>query len=477
MNELNRLYAALTRAWNAPHHANGKLYLELDGQEIPIRLDDMDVYLPLNEALEGDTTDKVFFHPACESIISKETEIFRIIRKLAGFQLLTHFKKFAPVLFDVASKKAKRNLRNDLLERIEVLKAAKPAQRKEVTMVFEHMTVEMESSDQVDRRFIHFDIKRGGRSQITGAKTYYTCKPTFPFYNELVRRLARTEGEADNRPVKLLGAEFSRGALVIAEELFRFVLPGVEDPLTYEQEQVTAEAARFCVFVNTYCAVVDDMNNLQNTFRAEFDKVGVYEIDTTFTAQLEDIDVLYKQVPPMPYNSQSTGDSEAKVQLQTHQMASTMMNSVSTTSNTSQPATQTTTGVEPAGDASNGFADLVRASLQPGEVWVGVQQDPATGKYVHTIQSPAGTVIVCYSRYGNFISRETMMGMGNNMMGGNMMGTAMGSYNPYNYAMMQAQHQAVANGGMSAQMFAQPTAFGQVTPQYHNPVAESPVLY
>lgn len=194
MNELNKLYVAITRTWNATHNDMGKLELELDGNKYPITLDGMPVYLPFNEALEQDTTDIVFFHPACESIISKETEIFRIIRKLVGLQLLTHFKKFAPVLFDIANKKAKRGLRNDLLEHIEVIKTAKAGHRKEVAGLLDHMAVELED-DNLDRRFIHFDIKRGGRSKLTGDKIYYSCKPTFPFYNELVRRLTRTEGE------------------------------------------------------------------------------------------------------------------------------------------------------------------------------------------------------------------------------------------------------------------------------------------
>lgn len=467
MNELNKLYVAITRAWNTNHDDMGKLQLELDGNSYPITLDGMDVYLPFNEALETDTSDKVFFHPGCESIISKETEIFRIIRKLAGLQLLTHFKKFAPVLFDIANKKAKRGLRNDLLERIEVIKAAKAAHRKEVAVLFDHMAVEMED-DNLDRRFVHFDIKRGGRSKLTGDKIYYSCKPIFPFYNELVRRLTRTEGEAANKPVKILGKEFSRGALVVAEEIFRFVLPGVEDPLAYEQEQTSAEAARFSVLVNTYVSLISDMNNLQNTFRAEFDKVGVYEIDTSFTTMLEDIDVIYKQVPPMPYNSQSSGSESVKAEIQNQQMVSGLMNQTSTTSNTTANVTPTnhvgaTATEQTMGDVSNGYAALVQASLLPGETWVGVTQDPATGHYVHTIQSPNGPAQIRYTRQGNFLSRESSMAPNMGMMNGMM---------NYGYGMNQAQYAAMLSGHMNPAIQQQPTSYETVTPSYH-PVTES----
>lgn len=461
MNELNKLYVAITRTWNATHDEDGKLTLELDGNHYPIRLDDMDVYLPFSSALESDTTEKVFFHPACESIISKETEIFRIIRKMAGLQILTHFKKFAPVLFDVANKKAKRGLRNDLLERIEVIKTAKTNQRKEVIQIFDHMNVEMEADDNVDRRFVHFDIKRGGRSKLTGEKIYYSCKPIFPFYNELVRRLTRTEGEANNRPVKLLGKEFTRGALVVAEEIFRFVLPGVEDPLAYEQEQMTAEAARFVVFTNTYTAMISDMNNLQNTFRAEFDKVGVYEIDTSYTTMLEDIDVIYKQVPPMAYNSQSS-NTEVKTEIQTHQMVNSLMNQTSHVTSNVMPSTiQTQTEmVDATTNAANGFVNEVKASLQPGETWIGVTQEPVSGHFIHSVQTMQGPVQIRYSRQGNFLSRES------NMMAGM---AGMNGVNPYGYNMTQMQLAAMMAGQMNPAVAAQPTYHQQVTPAntYH----------
>ncbi|QCW23220.1 hypothetical protein HWC35_gp114 [Vibrio phage USC-1] len=466
MNELNKLYVAITRTWNATHNDMGKLELELDGNKYPITLDGMSVYLPFNEALEQDTTDIVFFHPACESIISKETEIFRIIRKLVGLQLLTHFKKFAPVLFDIANKKAKRGLRNDLLEHIEVIKTAKAGHRKEVAGLLDHMAVELED-DNLDRRFIHFDIKRGGRSKLTGDKIYYSCKPTFPFYNELVRRLTRTEGEAANKQVKILGREFSRGALVVAEEIFRFVLPGVEDPLAYEQEQTSAEAARFTVLVNTYASVIGDMNNLQNTFRADFDKVGVYEIDTSFTTMLEDIDVIYKQVPPMPYNSQSSGSESARAEVQTQQMVTNLMSQSSHQSTgienvlpTNHVGGGTTTEVQTA-SANDGYASLVRASLAPGETWVGVSQDPNTGQFIHTVQSPSGPVQIRYTRQGNFLSRESSMmpgmGMMNNML-------------PYGYNMNQAQMAAIMAGGMNPAIQEQPLSYNHVTPS--QPITE-----
>ncbi|BAW98327.1 phage protein [Vibrio phage pTD1] len=470
MNELNKLYVAITRTWNAGHDEDGKLYLELDGNRYPIRLDDMDVYLPFTSALESDTTEKVFFHPACESIISKETEIFRIIRKMAGLQILTHFKKFAPVLFDVANKKAKRGLRNDLLERIEVIKTAKTNQRKEVIQIFDHMNVEMEADDTVDRRFVHFDVKRGGRSKLTGDKIYYSCKPIFPFYNELVRRLTRTEGEANNRPVKLLGKEFTRGALVVAEEIFRFVLPGVEDPLAYEQEQVSAEAARFSVFVNTYTSMISDMNNLQNTFRAEFDKVGVYEIDTSYSTMLEDIDVIYKQVPPMPYNSQSS-NNEVKTEVQTHQMVGSLMNQTShITPNVGPTSVQTTTtgGLDAATNAANGFVNEVKAGLQPGETWIGVTQDPMSGHFIHSVQTMQGPVQIRYSRQGNFLSRESTM----------MAGMGMAGANPYGYNMNQMQMAAMLAGTMNPAIMGQPTYADQVSSAntYH-PTTETPTTW
>lgn len=404
MNELNQLYSKVIKAWNGDIQSDGKIVMLVDGKTFPVILDDQEVHLPLPELLDKDTNGKVFFHPACESIVSKETEIFKIIRRMAAFSMLVNFKKFPPVLFDIANRKSKKSLRNSILETMELLKSAKTSVRKEVASIFEHMEVEINQETMVDRRFIHFEIKRGGRSKLTKDKIYYSCKPVFPFYNEIIKRLALTEGQADNKLIGLLGKEFSRSALVIAEEIFRFVIPGVDDPMAYEQEQLTADAARFNVFVNTFAVIISDFNNCQNTFRSDFDKAGVYEIDTSFLDLLEDVDKLHRQVPPMPYNSQTSVDSSES---SNQNLATGFGNFTSSPSGTVYNEVNTSSLVPQNNNNTNnfGFVNEVRAGLAPGETWLSVTQDPS-GKFVHTIQTPNGICMVNYSRGGNFLNRE-----------------------------------------------------------------------
>lgn len=457
MNELNKVYKAVLKSWHTEIKDNKKLVLSLDGTEFPIRLDDQDIFLPTEDLLDQNTNGVVFFHPACESIISKETDIFKIIRRIVGFSLLVDFKKFTPVLFDVANKKSKKTMRNAVVEVMEKLKACKTNTRKEVASIMESIEVEINQEKEIDARFIHFDIKRGGRSKLTRDKLYYSCKPTFPFYNELSKRIARTEGQADNRTVALFGKEYSRGALVIAEEIFRFVIPGVDDPALYEQEQMNAEAARFCVLVNTFGAIASDFNSCQSMFRHDFDKAGVYEIDLSYLTDIESIENFYRQIPPLPYNTQSQKEPESN--------NSSLINQMSNF--TSQPTsgyTEVTTGAinhqTMSSNDNTGHVNEVKAMLMPHEVWLSCRKDPATGKFIHTIQAPDGYAMINMSAAGNFLSKEKMGGMMPGMMGGMM------DPNTMQQQMLQQFYlnQMMGGGNQATGNFGYATAPTSVTP-------------
>lgn len=458
MNELNIIYKAILQALGTVIKDNDRIMLKIDSTEIPMTLDEMDVYLPTDNALSNQPDQKVFFHPACESIISRETEIFKIVRRLMGLQLLIAFKKIPVVLAQVANKKSKRSQSESVYQLLEPLRTAKKENLREMENLFGAMEVEY-GNDNVDKRIIHFEIIKGGKSR-DGEKVYYRCKPSFPFYNEMARRIARNEGQDGKTRMDLFGVSLSLDSLLLAAHVFEAVFPGVNDPEMYQAEQIRQEAARFSVICNCYALVCNDLNRIQSLFRADFDKVGLYNLDISFTTPLESIGDHWRLIPPLPYNDQAGADNSSAVSVNNHQMVSSLMNTQTVQHQQAPvgvqggPNIQTNFMGQPTqqqvqGSAQDGFRANVMAELAPGETWLGVTFDQSTSNWLHQIQSPtAGVYVKRYSSFGNFLSREypTTTGMGAMMgfpgmpgmggMGG--MNPMMAGMNPIMQQMMMA---------------------------------------
>lgn len=447
VNELNKLYMSMLKSWNGIVKEDGKIVFSINGEEFPIKIDDMNLYLPLSELLDGKTFDKVFFHPACENITSKETEVFKIIRKMTSMKLLEVFRKYPIVLFSVASAKSKRNWRQDTLDMIEPIQATKRTVRDELNQLFARMHIELDENG-LDNRFIHFKVQKGGgRNKSTGERVYYKTKPTFPFYSEIIKRLARSEGEPDNHTVELNNFTVSRAALKLAAHLFQCIIPAVNDPDGFEFESTTPVAARLISYLGCYGEIADQLNRIQNTFRAEFDKASVYPIDTNWMEYLENLPDLYRQVPVMDYNSHNTSE-----EVNQDATAGSMGNMFSVSSTNAGGAVaannqqtivngQVMTGsvqVTPAGNF-----DMTRPPMQAGDTYLRSEIDFANNQVLHYAQNISGVQAVyrC-TRNGNLLMRSDLSAPNMGMMGGNMMGMVPGMvpgmmpmmggmYNPY----------------------------------------------
>ncbi len=402
MNELNKLYVAMLEAWNARVQDDYSLVMMIDNEKFPIKVDGMKVYLPVDAVLDGRISDKVFFHPACESIISRETEIFKVIRKLTSMRLLDMFMRYPHVLFAVAGKRSTKSMRKDVMEIIEPLQELKAGEQKEIHDLFKKMTVEIGDSN-IDNRFIHFQITKGGRSRNSGEKIYYKTKPQFPFYSEMARKLNRSEDTPRNQKVEINGVNISLKALAAAVHIFRMVFPSIDTPEQYEGDSVMSDAARLVSFCSSYVLVAEDMNMLQNLFRSDFDKVGVYGLDTSFTEPLEHISDIYRQVPVLNYNNQSSSSEDNRSNMD-------LINSVITTNSHSMHHSQSQqhSGNDNAGTGSqtDGFKSVVLASMQPGEMYQGWTWDTFNNCFNHSVMSVSGPVMYKVTRSGNILARE-----------------------------------------------------------------------
>ena len=424
MNELNKLYKQMVMSWGGVVKPDYRIVLKVGDAEIDIKVDDMFVYLPVSEVLDStDTMNKVFFHPACENITSKETEIFKIIRRMATIRLLELFKKYPTVLFSVAGGKEKRNWNQGILDIIEPLRVAKKATVAEVNELMKRFRVEMEESG-LDNRFIHLKVSKvQGRSQSgSGERVYYKTKPVFPIYNEIVKRLSQSEGQADNQTVELNGVSVSRGALKLMAHLFRVVLPAVNDPDNFSFEATNSIAARLVSYCGCFEAIAEQLNRIQNLFRADFDKLGIYPIDLSWTEDLERIGDIYNQIPAMDYNTHNTQEEVVSH----NQSLAGMTGMFSVNSQPQQPQHQqpqqpyqnnqglTHPGYPQPQQQQGVIAGFVTTppAMLAGDRWLRFEIDPHSNQVIHHALNTMTNVPVVYycTKGGSFLQRVENQG-------------------------------------------------------------------
>lgn len=450
MNKLNKIYKSMIESWGGRVKTNKQIVYLAGGEEHPLTIDDLNLYLPTDDVLDGNTIDKVFFHPACENITSKETEVFKLIRKMTVMSLLTTFRQYPPILFGVSGKE-KKGWKQHTLDMLHPIKSTKRTTRTELNKLFEMLAVEV-GEDGLDNRFIHFKVtKGGGRNKATGERIYYKTKPIFPFYTEIVKRLARTEGNSDNQTVDFNNFSVSRGALKLAAHIFQQVIPAVNDPDEVEFESTTPIASRLISYLGCFGEIVDQLNRVQNTFRAEFDKANIHPINDNWVEMLDELPDVYRQVPVMDYNSHNTTEEDTQVASSNiHGLMNVNSNNIAQQGQFVQNQQQQQQ------QNIQGDFDLTPPPLQGGDKFVRTEVDQMNSRVLHhAVNTMTGNPVVYQcTRFGNLLQRmETQMGQGgfNPMMGGQMMDmnqmNQMGQFMTPQQMMMMQQ-----NGMMGMQM-------------------------
>ena len=431
MNELNKIYIAMLRTWSTEPRDNAALVMTIDNMDYPVKLGDEQVYMPFDELLEKNTVGKVFFHPACEVITSGETEIFKIIRNISGITLLTSFTKYLTVLVNIAKKKSKKSMRNDLLEMLEPFREVNEQQIQELGTLFKKMTVKLDDNSHLDNRFIYFKTTKGGRTQ-DNERIYYKAVPQFPFYNEINRKLNRSENVGIDSMIDVCGVQITKRSLNLAVHLFRMVFPGIVNADAYEYNSLRAEAARFVAYAGSFALVADDMNKIQNNFRDEFDKAGVYCIDTSWVSNLENIPGLTRLIPVLDFNNHSI---KPETSVSTTTSGSYDIGDMMSTSSPQQHNQQTHHQHNNQQSFYNGNDQIQIVNGQeyvvsrPANVigsemnYNGYRIDPYSGHVIHTATNPMTGQIYEYTctRKGNFLSSTTGGNLGGMMNNGMMM--------------------------------------------------------
>lgn len=437
MNALNKLYEAMLKSWGCSFTADAAVMLNFGGTEVPVKVDDKQVFLATSENLNGVTIGKVFFHPACESIMSKETEIFKVIRKLTAAKIYAVFQPICEVLFTVASKKSGKTLSGKMLETLEPFKGVSKAVRQEVIDIIKTISITIEDQG-TDTRLINFSLMKGGKTDNDEA-IYYTATPSFPFYTELYRAVAQNDHlkPADRLTFNNLNVSMQAMRVVIA--LFETALPACIDPSRKKYSATNSDAARLVAYLHSYSLVASDMNSLIGKFRKEFDSIGIYGIDLDYISELDGIGEIKKLIPALDYNNYnitSSADEPAA-------------NNGARISSFNPLAGVTNTISSSSGQQINQGSSNVPASApkipdaQPGETYIGCDYSPNNGIYEYKFQQSNGMIRArCLAEDGRFISEQFHNPMQAQM--GMMPGMQMPGMNP----MMQMPGMQVPMNGM-----------------------------
>lgn len=460
MNDLNKLYKAILEAMGSVIKPTGEIMFSLGGKEYPITVNGMQLYLPTSEILEGNTIDKVFFHPACEHILSKETEVFKIVRKMSAMSLLNQFSTIVPIILKVSKGTPKKSWKQNVLDLITPLKSITQARNKEIQSLCSKITPEV-PNEGPDLRFVHFKVtKGGGRSTSLNERVYYKTVPSFPFYNELIKRLARSEGQPDNTLIELGGDSYSRGAINALSHIFQYALPAVLNPDDCVSESVKPTAARLVSYLTNYVELAEELNRAINTFRVEFNKEGIYPLEVNWVEDFDNIEDIYTQIPMLDYNGHNTQEETV---VTTNHLNDDFFNVGNVNNNNNNVVvnngmgnnnTQYSHTVNPSytgvGDVS-GF-DTTVPQLQPGDQFIKTEVCYASGRvYHHCVNRVTGMPVrYVMTRHGNLLMREENSQSNNNMMGMNML--AMLDPNMAQQAMLQQQMNSMGAGLNPLQM-------------------------
>lgn len=395
MNKLNKLYEAMLKSWGCVINEEAAINLNFAGNIVPVKVDDKQLYLATSENLNGITVGKVFFHPACESIMSKETEIFKVVRKLTSAKIFAMFQPMADVLFKVAANKSGKTLNGKMLEALEPFKTATKAVKQEVVDIVKTMSIAMEEGG-VDTRLINFSMIKGGKTE-NDEPIYYSATPSFPFYTELCRTIGQNEHVKAADRVSFNNLNVSMQSLRTTQALFELVIPATIDPSRKKYSATISDAARLVAYLHSYALVASDMNSLIGKFRKEFDAIGIYGIDLDWLSELDEIGEIKKLIPSLDYNNYNITSTVEQPAANGNRVSSyNPLTSVMNTNSVQQP--------QP-GTPVQGTAGPKVPDAQPGETYIGSEYNPTSGVYEFKYQQQNGYIRVkSLSEEGRFIS-------------------------------------------------------------------------
>lgn len=395
MNKLNKLYKAILEALGCKIKTDASIVMVNANKEYPVKVDDKQTYLPTNDAMNVVDTERAFFHPACESITSKETEMDKVLRKLVTSCVYFSFKPIAAVLLKVANKNNK-GLTGKMVERFKPLKGNSKEVDAEIIDLVGRISMQTEF-EGADTRIVNYTLMRGGKTE-NDEHIYYRCVPSFPFYNELTRVINQNSGIEDEGTVIFNEQRYRAKTLRVVQAIFEIAMPYVEDPSRAEAVALNPVAARLTALMRCFGHIASELNGTISKFRKDFDEIGMYGIETSWVETLDDLPELAYLIPPLDYNNYNTA---GKQQDPTQDLQYNLFNVVSEQRQQQNQYPQTT--------YPNNNQQVKGAPNPPprieGETYRGMTVLP-NGLYEYTFQNGSTLRVVCTDGNGQKITEQ-----------------------------------------------------------------------
>lgn len=287
--DINTLYTDILAFAGMAVDENGCVYTPLNGEKQFAVVKGLPIVLPTEQHLRtANIKEKLIFHPLSENILNQgEPEMVLKLRKCINIRLNYVFGILAQSLLTLAaSPKIHQQLSPDQTELLVVLKDVDDTTRKHWAELLTRVFAQKKS-------FVEIYVRYGGTYK--GNRYFRIGVTSFPIYDDL-------------KPEKgpLLGVSLRNKDRAMLRELYRFILPGIDQPEQYSFGSNSNTAPYLEALMRAAMNVASRFNTIVDQYRdyifREDDGVSLDQL--TFTAQwveaFDNLDALLPLIHRIP---------------------------------------------------------------------------------------------------------------------------------------------------------------------------------
>lgn len=275
------------------------------GASVPVTIDKKTLVLPTDQVLKhyNEEADEIqVFHPASESSIGKDSEVFNFLKKLYRISLSIDFQSLMIDTLKLAIDTTKQ----------EKSTKAQRAVLTQLSNVDEKTISSLESIfDKNDingeNKFIDFTMERG--TEINGVKYNRVAVVHFPFWEALYTAKDKVYN------VKLRKKDIDTYLDLLGIIFREFDTPSFREDFILEVGSNVKVAPSFHALTLAYLRVKDAMVNYFRPFDKVFTPINGTDYDNKWRAGLDDLGTFRTLIPSFPGN---TGEVDRKETTQRH---------------------------------------------------------------------------------------------------------------------------------------------------------------
>lgn len=286
--KLSTLYTSVLIALGLPVDEEGAAYVQEGDQKVPFTMKGKVLKVPTDAFLKDPDFDKFqAFHPLCENIQRNKSEVLDRTTKLAEMHVNNVLTELLIALTDFASKKDNHKKANT--EQKKFLRLWDSADAKSLKAVRDLLLKGVDPA--AEKSLCTIFLRRDGMWK--GEQWPRLAVVTFPIMDE------QDNGSNDT----IYGKKFPRvGDKTAFFELMRYILPGIDDPDTYNYGSKSPIAPYFHSLMMAYNSVMKDLNAQIRLFEGLYPELAEWETPLGWVKDMADLSDYKHQIDPLPGN-------------------------------------------------------------------------------------------------------------------------------------------------------------------------------